>query len=124
MPWWINLLLGLGMLAFGSLLKLDDIAGASQWKFAFGQAIQFFSIIFLGLSVVSFLTVFYGKFFGKWTQEAQAPPAPVKNVTPVSFSPPPPPPQKKKYTDRDFMPPALQAEFDAKERKAGRDNIM
>ncbi|MEI7481845.1 MAG: hypothetical protein WCK75_05800 [Elusimicrobiota bacterium] len=117
-PWWINLLIGLGMLSFGSILKMDDIPGASAGKFAFGQSVQFFSIFFIGLAAASFLLAFYRQFFGKWMQLAETAPAPMQDAPPP---PPPPPPKKRKYTDRDFMPPVLQAEFDAKE--AGRGQL-
>jgi len=119
-PWWINLLIGLGMLSFGSILKMDDIPGASPGKFAFGQSVQFFSIIFIGLAAASFLLAFYRQFFGKWTQLAETVPETPQDVPPP---PPPPPPKKRKYTDRDFMPPVLQAEFDAKELAAERAQL-
>ena len=119
MPWWINLLIGLGMLSFGSLLKMDDISGMSPGKFAFGQSIQFFSIVFIGLSAVSFLLECCKGFSGKRIPQAEAVPSPPQNASPPP--PPPPPPKKRKYTDRDFMPPALRAGLDAEERQTVHD---
>ena len=119
MPWWINLLIGLGMLAFGALLKMDNIPGASPGKFAIGQSVQFFSVFFLAFSAISFLAAFYREFFGQWTRQPEAAPPLSKNITPAPTLPPPP--KKKKYSERDFMPPALRAELDAKEPPAGRE---
>ena len=122
MFWWLPLLIGLGMLAFGSLVKTGYAFGASPEKLAFAQSMQVFSIIFIGLSVVSFLICFSQEFLGKWVQmpdagtpEAQKPPPP---------APQPAPPPRKKYSDRDFMPPALRAELDANEGKPGHVRLQ
>ena len=113
MPWWINLLVGLGMLAFGELLKISGSSGQAPGKVAFGQSIQFFSIIFLGFAAICFLISCFRDFSGADARQAEAVPAPPRTAQPEPA--PPPPPKKRKYTERDFMPAALRAELDAKE---------
>ena len=113
--WWIPLLIGLVMLAFGTLVKALGVFGTSPEKLAFAQSVQFLSIIFIGLSAVSFLISLSGEFIAKWVQLPDAGGSKVQ--VPPPAPPPPPPPPRKKYTDRDFMPPDLRAEVDAKEGK-------
>ena len=122
MPWWINLLIGLGMLAFGELLKIADPAGASPGKVALGQSVQFFSIVFLSFSIVSFLVSCYKDFFSKTVRQPETAPVPAR-IEPLRPAPPPPP-KKRKYTDRDFMPAALRAELDARGAGAAPDKPL
>jgi len=116
LPWWISLLIGLGMLAFGELLKMSDRTIPSPGKVAFGQSIQFFSILFLALAAIAFVISFFNDFFSKDVPRTET--APVPPAIDQSRPAPPPPPKKRKYTERDFMPAALRAELDAKEAQA------
>jgi len=116
MPWWINLMIGLGMLAFGELLKISGFSGQAPGKVAFGQSVQFFSIVFLGFAAICFLISCFRDLSGANVQQAKAAPAPPRTGQPEPA--PPPPPKKRKYTERDFMPAALRAELDAKEAPA------
>lgn len=122
MPWWINLLIGLGMLAFGELMKMPDLPNASPGKAAFGQSIQFFSIIFLSFAAIAFLLSCFREFFSATVQQPETAPAPPRTVQPQPA--PPPPPKKRKYTERDFMPAALRAELDAKEPPAAPERPL
>ncbi len=122
--WWLPLLIGLGMLAFGSLVKTGNVFGASPDKLAFAQSVQFLSIVFIGLSVVSFLISFSKEFLGKWVRLPEGDSSRTQPQSPPTPPQSPPPPPGKKYTDRDFMPPALRAELDAKERKSGDDRLQ
>jgi len=104
------------MLAFGELLKISDLADPSPAKVALGQSIQFFSIIFLGFALISFISACFRNFFSE--KPTRKEPAPEFN--PVDRPQPAPPPlvRKRKYTERDFMPAALRAELETKETQA------
>ena len=121
-PWWINLLIGVGMLAFGELLKISGLSGQAPGKVAFGQSVQFFSIIFLGFAAIAFLISCFRDFSGASVQQAETAPPPPQAAPPQPA--PPPPPKKRKYTDRDFMPAALRAELDAKEPPAAPERPL
>ena len=109
LPWWLSLLVGLGMLAFGELLKISGGAGQAPGKVAFGQSIQFFSIIFLGFAAICFLISCFRDLPG--ADARQKPSAPPR---PHSRNHPPPP--KRKPTERDFMPAALRVNWPKRPR--------
>lgn len=117
-PWWINLVTGLGLMAFGELLKIAGLSGRSPGKIALGQSLQFISLIFLVLAAISFLIACFREFSGAKVRRAETAPAPPRPEPPRPAAPPPPP-KKQKYTERDFMPAALRAELDAREAPAG-----
>jgi len=104
LSWRKNLLIGLGLLAFGALLKTEDVSGHYPAKYALGQASQFVSLLFFGLAAASVIRSFFGNFYSRNVAMPDPVPEPVGHAGP----PKPPPLPKKKYTERDFMPPAMR----------------
>lgn len=121
LSWQKLLIIGLGTLAFGALLKTEELSGASPAKFALGQAAQFFSLLFLASALFSLIRIFFGRFFSK---DMGLSPAPLPVLPPVPPSPaaapaapaPSPAPVKKQYTERDFMPPEMRTTLEEKEK--------
>lgn len=115
-PWWLNLMIGLGMMALGQLLKSGD-GGGSLFQRSFGDGLQIVSVFFVVLALASFLigasNELSGGGAGTASRVHEPPRAPDR---PQPAQPPP----KKKYTERDFMPPAMRAELRAKERQENK----
>lgn len=112
-------MIGLGMMAFGQLLKTDTGGYFPLAKRSFGEGLQIVSVFFVVLALASFLIAALNEFSGgKVPETASGDPGRARPAQlPQAPPPPPPPPPKKKYTERDFMPPAMRAELAAKERK-------
>lgn len=125
-------MIGLGMMSLGQLLKSGE-GGLSLLQRSFGDGLQIISVFFVVLALASFMIGASNELSGKGPDTAsrvheppRAParpqPAAHRHGEPAAPGLPqqpaaPPPPPKKKYTDRDFMPPAMRAELRAKERK-------
>lgn len=129
-PWWLNLLIGLGMMSLGQLLKSGD-GGYSLMRRSFGDGLQIVSVFFVVLALASFMIGASNGLSGgpdAVSRVPEPPPSPAQRqpAAPLQGQPPAharpqqpaaPPPAKKKYTERDFMPPAMRAELRAKERQ-------
>lgn len=127
-PWWLNLMIGLGMMSLGQLLKAGsgDLALIQR---SFGDGLQIVSVFFVVLALASFMIGASNELSGERRPDPAPgparPPGPQAarqpGAPPVTQQPPqpqaPPPPPKKKYTERDFMPPAMRNQQSAGERK-------
>jgi|GEM_PF-3016974 len=115
MPWRISLPAGLGLLAFGFLLKTEELSAGSPAKFALGQAVQFISLVFMLSALVSLARAFSIRFLSRSVAPAEIP-AP-KPASGPAFAPAPKP-EKKKYTEMDFMPPEMRAALEVEKNPA------
>lgn len=111
-------MIGLGMMSLGQLLKTDSGGDFPLAKRSFGEGLQIVSVLFMVLALASFLIATLNEFSGGKVPETtpDGPERPRPAQLPQA-PPPPPPPPKKKYTERDFMPPAMRADLAARERK-------
>ncbi len=138
MPWWLNLMIGLGMMSLGQLLKNGEGGVFPLFQKPLGDGLQIMSVFFVVLALASFMIgasneISAGEGADTASRVHEPPRAPAapqpgpaahqqapsrnhQAAAPAAPQPPPAPP-KKKYSERDFMPPAMRAEMASKERK-------
>lgn len=109
-------MIGLGMMSLGQLLKSGG--AFSPFRRSLGDGLQIVSVFFVVLALASFMIGAGNELSGREPDTASRVHKPPS--VPPQRQPAAPPPPKKKYTERDFMPPAMRAELRAKERQENK----